>query len=131
MDPEALLRLSFCPIERTLRVLDSKWTALLLRDLLGGARRFGELLRSLQGVSPKTLTGRLRALEAQGVVRRTLYAEVPPRVEYALTDYGQTLRPVLEAMAVWGIRDAERDAEPAVDLDRKRDAPRENEILCR
>ncbi|MCZ8163992.1 MAG: helix-turn-helix domain-containing protein [Brevundimonas sp.] len=131
MDPEALLRLSFCPIERTLRVLDSKWTALLLRDLLGGARRFGELLRSLQGVSPKTLTGRLRALEAQGVVRRTLYAEVPPRVEYALTDYGQTLRPVLEAMAVWGIRDAERDAEPAVDLDRKRGDPRENEILCR
>jgi DNA-binding HxlR family transcriptional regulator len=130
MNQEELLRLPFCPIERTLRVLDSKWTALLLRDLLGGARRFGELLRSLEGVSPKTLTGRLRTLEAQGVVRRTIYAEVPPRVEYALTDFGETLRPVLEAMALWGIRDAERnaerDAEPARDLDRTRGDRREN-----
>lgn len=111
MDQDTLLRLPFCPIERTLRVLDTKWTALLMRDLLGGTRRFSELRRSLEGISPKTLTGRLRTLEEQGIVHRTIHAEVPPRVEYTLTDYGQTLRPVLEAMAAWGIRDAEREAE--------------------
>jgi DNA-binding HxlR family transcriptional regulator len=104
--------LPFCPIERTLEVLDSKWTALLLRDLLLGTRRFGELRRSLAGISPKTLTDRLRALEEQGIVQRTIYPEVPPRVEYALTDYGQTLRPVLEAMAVWGLTHAHRHTTP-------------------
>jgi DNA-binding HxlR family transcriptional regulator len=104
--------LPFCPIERTLDILDSKWTALLLRDLLLGTRRFGELRRSLRGISPKTLTDRLRALEEQGLVQRTIYPEVPPRVEYALTDYGQTLRPVLEAMAVWGLTHARRNTTP-------------------
>lgn len=104
--------LPFCPIERTLEVLDSKWTALLLRDLLLGTRRFGELRRSLAGISPKTLTDRLRGLEEQGIVQRTIYPEVPPRVEYALTDYGQTLRPVLEAMAAWGLTHARRSRTP-------------------
>lgn len=121
MDQDTLLRLPFCPIERTLRVLDTKWTALLMRDLLGGTRRFSELRRSLEGISPKTLTGRLRTLEEQGIVHRTIHAEVPPRVEYTLTDYGQTLRPVLEAMAAWGIRDAEREAERSTDPEKPRD----------
>jgi DNA-binding HxlR family transcriptional regulator len=97
------LDLPFCPIEQTLQVLDGKWTILLLRDLLIGTRRFGDLRRSLVGISPKTLTDRLRTLEEQGIVARTIYPEIPPRVEYALTEYGQTLRPVLEAMARWGI----------------------------
>ncbi|MCA2992214.1 MAG: helix-turn-helix transcriptional regulator [Gemmatimonas sp.] len=92
-----------------------------MRDLLGGTRRFSELRRSLEGISPKTLTGRLRTLEEQGIVHRTIHAEVPPRVEYTLTDYGQTLRPVLEAMAAWGIRDAEREAERSADPEKPRD----------
>lgn len=121
LDQDTLLHLPFCPIERTIRVLDTKWTALLMRDLLGGTRRFSELRRSLEGISPKTLTGRLRALEEQGIVHRTIHAEVPPRVEYTLTEYGQSLRPVLEAMAAWGIRDAEREAERSTDPEKPRD----------
>lgn len=92
----------FCPIEATLTVIDGKWTVLLLRELFTGVKRFGALRRSLDGISPKTLTERLRVLEEQGIVSRTMYAEIPPRVEYALTAYGLTLRPILEAMATWG-----------------------------
>jgi DNA-binding HxlR family transcriptional regulator len=95
--------LAFCPIEETLRIIDGKWTLLLLRDLLQGSRRFGELRRSLVGISPKTL-------EEQGIVRRAIYPEIPPRVEYCLTEYGETLRPILEAMAIWGFAHAARNA---------------------
>jgi DNA-binding HxlR family transcriptional regulator len=102
--------LAFCPIEETLRIIDGKWTLLLLRDLLQGSRRFGELRRSLVGISPKTLTERLRTLEEQGIVRRAIYPEIPPRVEYCLTEYGETLRPILEAMAIWGFAHAARNA---------------------
>ena len=91
-----------CPVARAVGVLDGKWTMLIIRDLLGGVRRFTELRRSLAGISPKTLTDRLRELEDKGLVIRTIYAEIPPRVEYRLTETGQQLRPVVDALAVWG-----------------------------
>ena len=94
-----------CPIEHALLVLDGKWSVLIIRDLLSGPKRFSELRDSLQIGSPKTLTERLRILEHQGVLTRTVYAEVPPRVVYELTERGQSFRSVLEAMAVWGERD--------------------------
>ena len=91
-----------CPIERTLQVIGGKWTLLILRDLFDGTKRFGELRRSLDGISPKTLSERLRQLEAEGIVRRVIYAEVPPRVEYSLTEKGQGLRDILDGMRAWG-----------------------------
>lgn len=91
-----------CPIERAVGVLDGKWTLLILRELFGGTRRFGELRMTLHGVSPKTLTERLRFLEKQGVVRRTIYPEIPPKVEYDLTDRGRNAWPVIEALRDWG-----------------------------
>ena len=91
-----------CPVSRALVALDGKWTILVVRDLLSGTKRFGELRRSLVGISPKTLTDRLRALEEHGLVERTIYAEVPPRVEYSLTESGRTREPVLVSLARWG-----------------------------
>ena len=91
-----------CPVARAVGVLDGKWTMLIIRDLLGGVRRFTELRRSLAGISPKTLTDRLRELEDKGLVIRTIYAEVPPRVEYRLTETGRQLQPVVDALAAWG-----------------------------
>ena len=91
-----------CPVARAVRVLDGKWTMLVIRDLLAGTRRFSELRASLAGISPKTLTDRLRDLEQHGLVERTSYAEIPPRVEYRLTPAGRTLEPVLAALADWG-----------------------------
>jgi DNA-binding HxlR family transcriptional regulator len=91
-----------CPVSRAVEALDGKWTILVVRDLLGGTRRFGELRRSLAGISPKTLTDRLRGLEEHGLVERRIYAEVPPRVEYSLTPAGRTLEPVLVALSQWG-----------------------------
>ena len=97
-----------CPVARAVRILDGKWTILVIRDLLSGTRRFSELRASLAGISPKTLTDRLRDLEAEGLVERVMYPEIPPRVEYTLTAKGRTLEPVIEALAAWG-----RAAEPA------------------
>lgn len=91
-----------CPVSRALEALDGRWTILVVRDLLGGTRRFGELRDSLVGISPKTLTDRLRSLEAHGLVERRMYAEIPPRVEYSLTASGRSLEPVLAALADWG-----------------------------
>ena len=91
-----------CPVARAVRVLDGKWTMLVIRDLLVGTRRFSELRASLAGISPKTLTDRLRSLEQHGLVERASYAEIPPRVEYRLTPAGRTLEPVLAALADWG-----------------------------
>jgi DNA-binding HxlR family transcriptional regulator len=91
-----------CTVERALEVIDGKWTTLILRDLLGGTRRFGELRGSLSGISPKTLTDRLRDLERHGVLIRTVYPEIPPRVDYALTDKGRALGSVVDALAQWG-----------------------------
>jgi DNA-binding HxlR family transcriptional regulator len=91
-----------CPVAQAVAVLDGKWTMLIIRDLLGGVKRFSELRASLVGVSPKTLTDRLRELEADGIVSRTVFAEIPPRVEYRLTAAGLQLRPVIDALAAWG-----------------------------
>lgn len=85
-----------------MRVLDGKWTLLILRELFMGTRRFGELRSALPGVSPKTLAERLRGMEAQGIVHREIYPEVPPRVEYSLTELGQTLSPVIDSLRDWG-----------------------------
>ena len=97
-----------CPIEHALLVLDGKWSTLIIRDLLGGPKRFGELRSSLGMGSPKTLTERLRILEHQGVLTRTVHAEIPPRVVYALTERGEGFRGVLMAMAAWGDEDLDR-----------------------
>ena len=93
-----------CTVERAAEVISGKWMTLILRDLLSGSKRFGELRYSLAGISPKTLTDRLRELEHHGVVTRTVYPEVPPRVEYTLTDKGYALGTVIHAMAQWGER---------------------------
>jgi DNA-binding HxlR family transcriptional regulator len=90
-----------CPVARAMEVLDGKWTVLVIRELLVGTRRFSQLRGSLAGISPKTLTDRLRMLEERGLVLRTIYAEVPPRVEYQLTEHGRGLEPVLAALATW------------------------------
>lgn len=91
-----------CPVETTLTLISDKWKVLILRDLLPGTKRFGELKRSIGSVSQKVLTAQLRDMEAKGLVIRKVYAEVPPRVEYTLTDTGRSLKPVLDAMAAWG-----------------------------
>ena len=91
-----------CPIERAVDVLDGKWTLLILRELFQGKQRFGELRATLSGISPKTLTERLRFLEDRGVVQRTIFPEIPPRVEYCLTARGQEAWPVIEALRDWG-----------------------------
>ena len=91
-----------CPVETTLTLIGDKWTVLILRDLLGGTMRFGELRKSVGSVSQKVLTAKLHDMEENGLVTRKVYAEVPPRVEYALTPLGQSLAPILDAMKTWG-----------------------------
>lgn len=91
-----------CPVETTLSLIGDKWKVLILRDLLPGTKRFSELKRSLGSVSQKVLTAQLRDMEAKGLVHRQVYAEVPPRVEYSLTDLGRSLNPILDAMRCWG-----------------------------
>ena len=91
-----------CPVETTLTLISDKWKGLILRDLMPGTKRFGELKKSIGTVTQKVLTAQLRQMEASGLLTRTVYAEVPPRVEYTLTDLGRSLRPVLDAMEAWG-----------------------------
>ena len=91
-----------CPVETTLTLIGDKWKVLILLDLLVGTKRFGELKKSIGNVSQKVLTTQLRAMEDSGLLTRTVYAEVPPRVEYTLTELGQSLRPILDAMQNWG-----------------------------
>lgn len=91
-----------CPVETTLTLIGDKWKVLILRDLISGTRRFGELKKSIGSVSQKVLTAKLRDMEESGLVKRKVYAEVPPRVEYSLTDTGKSLEPVLDAMKNWG-----------------------------
>ena len=91
-----------CSVAKTLRVIGSKWTILVIRDLLKNKLRFGELRKSLVGISPKTLSERLKTLEKEGIVTRKIYAEVPPRVEYALTKRGKELAAVIQSMKAWG-----------------------------
>lgn len=91
-----------CPVETTLTLISDKWKVLILRDLLPGTKRFGELKRSVGNVSQKVLTAQLRQMEASGLLVRTVYPEVPPKVEYELTDLGYSLSPILDAMRTWG-----------------------------
>lgn len=91
-----------CPVETTLMLIGDKWKVLILRDLLTGTKRFGELKRSVGGISQKVLTAQLRDMESSGLISRRVYAEVPPRVEYSLTELGLSLRPILDAMRIWG-----------------------------
>lgn len=99
MDPNIL---PACPVETTLTLIGDKWKVLILRDLLPGTKRFGELKKSIGSVSQKVLTAQLRDMEQKGLVSRKVYAEVPPRVEYSLTETGYSLKPILDAMAAWG-----------------------------
>jgi len=91
-----------CPVTATADILSGKWTILLIRDLADGRCRFCELERSLEGISPRTLSLRLRALEEQGIVTRRTFPEVPPRVEYTLTEKGEALAPLIEGMREYG-----------------------------
>ena len=91
-----------CPVETTLLLISDRWKVLILRDLLSGTKRFGELKRSVGTISQKVLTSNLRSMEADGLLVRQVYPEVPPRVEYTLTDLGESLKPVLDAMWNWG-----------------------------
>lgn len=92
-----------CPVEVTLTLIGNKWKVLILRDLMPGTKRFGELRKSIGAVTQKVLTAQLREMEADGLISRTVYAEVPPRVEYTLTELGYSLKPILEAMWNWGL----------------------------
>lgn len=91
-----------CPLERTFSIISSKWTLLILRELASGTKRFGQLRNTLHGISPKTLTQRLRELEQSGILSKTAYPEIPPRVEYRLTPKGRSLREILIPLAKWG-----------------------------
>ena len=99
---EKTKELPACPVETTLTLIGEKWKVLILRDLMPGTKRFGELKKSIDTVSQKVLTAQLRDMEANGLVHREVYAEVPPRVEYSLTELGQSLKPILDAMWNWG-----------------------------
>lgn len=99
---EKTKELTACPVETTLTLIGDKWKVLILRDLMSGTKRFGELKKSIGTVSQKVLTAQLRDMEANGLVHRDVYAEVPPRVEYSLTELGQSLKPILDAMWNWG-----------------------------
>lgn len=100
MDAEK--KLPECPVEITLQLIGDKWKVLIIRDLLEGTKRFNELMRSVEGITQKVLTSHLRAMETAGLVNRKVYPEVPPKVEYSLTETGLGLKPVLDAMVAWG-----------------------------
>ena len=102
MDEVKKKELPACPVETTLTLIGDKWKVLILRDLMTGTKRFGELKKCVGNVSQKVLTVQLRAMEANGLVHREVYAEVPPRVVYSLTDLGRSLKPILDAMWSWG-----------------------------
>lgn len=91
-----------CPVEITLQLIGDKWKVLIVRDLLTGTKRFSELMRSVTGITQKVLTSHLRSMEADGLLTRKAYSEVPPRVEYSLTPVGYSLKPILDSMVVWG-----------------------------
>lgn len=99
---QEIKNLPACPVETTLMLIGDKWKVLILRDLMPGTKRFGELKKSLGSVSQKVLTAQLRDMEENGLVNRKVYPEVPPKVEYSLTDLGMSLKPVLDALQDWG-----------------------------
>ena len=92
-----------CPVATTVALIGSKWKLLILRNLMARPWRFNELRKDLAGISQKVLTDSLRSMEEDGLVTRTIYAEVPPRVEYALSDLGESMRPVIQSMQEWGL----------------------------
>ena len=96
------MQLPACPVETTLMLIGDKWKVLILRELLSGTKRFGELKKAIGAVTQKVLTAQLRDMEASGLLTRKVYAEVPPRVEYTLTETGYSLKPILDSMVVWG-----------------------------
>lgn len=91
-----------CPVETTLMLISDRWKVLILRDLMQGTRRFGELKKSVGNISQKVLTANLRSMEDSGLLSRKVYPEVPPQVEYTLTETGYSLKPILDAMVTWG-----------------------------
>lgn len=91
-----------CPVATTVQIIGSKWKLLILRNLLTRPWRFNELRKNLEGISQKVLTDSLRSMEEDGIITRTVYPEVPPRVEYALSELGESIRPIIDAMAEWG-----------------------------
>jgi DNA-binding HxlR family transcriptional regulator len=97
-----LEQLPACPVETTLTLISNRWRVLILRDLMDGPRRFTQLKTSVGGISQKVLTQNLRAMEADGLLTRTVFPEVPPHVEYELTDLGRSLSPILDALKTWG-----------------------------
>ena len=101
-ETSAKKELPACPVETTLTLIGDKWKVLIMRDLMPGTKRFGELKKSVGNVSQKVLTAQLRAMEESGLVNRKVYAEVPPRVEYSLTELGKSLKPILDSMRAWG-----------------------------
>ena len=101
-ETSAKKELPACPVETTLTLIGDKWKVLILRDLMPGTKRFGELKKSVGNVSQKVLNAQLRAMEESGLVNRKVYAEVPPRVEYSLTELGKSLKPILDSMRAWG-----------------------------
>lgn len=91
-----------CPVATTVQMIGSKWKLLIMRNLLQRPWRFNELKKDLEGISQKVLTDSLRSMEADGIITRTVYPEVPTRVEYALSDLGESMRPIMDAMEIWG-----------------------------
>lgn len=96
------IELPACPVEITMSLIGDKWKVLIIRDLLTGTKRFGELKKSLSGITQKVLTNNLRQMESSGLVLRKVYAEVPSKVEYSLSDTGLSLKPILDSMVEWG-----------------------------
>src|SRR5262245_45226222 len=101
-----------CPAERTLDIIGGRWKVLILWQLFEGERRFSELFRALAGITQKMLTQQLRELEKDGIVHRQVYPQIPPKVEYSLTPIGESLRPVVDAMCEWGLRQRESACQP-------------------
>ena len=91
-----------CPVQTTVQLIGSKWKLLIMRNLLARPWRFNELHKSLEGISQKVLTDSLRSMEEDGIITRTVYPEVPPRVEYALSELGESMRPIIQSMEAWG-----------------------------
>ena len=106
-----MMELPACPVETTLMLIGDKWKVLILRDLMDGTKRFGELKKSIGTVSQKVLTAQLRDMEEKGLLTRKVYAEVPPRVEYTLTEIGYSLKPILDSMWAWGLNYKEKNGE--------------------
>ncbi|MDO4547102.1 MAG: helix-turn-helix domain-containing protein [Clostridia bacterium] len=105
--------LPMCPVETTLTLISDRWKVLILRDLFTGTKRFGELKKSLTGISQKVLTANLKDMEATGLLTRKAYAEVPPRVEYTLTQTGLSLKPIILAMFDWGMAYKNKNGSPS------------------